>query len=125
MTMRNKIKEFLDTQPDSVTGKPGTSAYRFWKDTNLSRPTAYRLVSDPSYIPTGDVLDKICGAYLIQPGELLVWTPDQDINQDAKGDAVQPRIFQKGGKSAINKASTKGSRIRSFVPADPELAKSA
>jgi len=123
--MRNKIKEFLETQPDSVTGKLGTSAYRFWKDTTLSRPTAYRLVSDPTYIPTGDVLDKICSAYLIQPGELLVWTPDQGTNQDMKGESVQQRVFQKDVKSTKNNASTKGSRIRSFVPTDPELAKSA
>jgi hypothetical protein len=39
----------------------------------LSRPTAYRLVSDPTYVPAGEVLDKICSAYQVQPGELLVW----------------------------------------------------
>jgi Cro/C1-type HTH DNA-binding domain len=76
--MRNKIKAFLETRRNLKTGKPGTSAYRFWKDTNLSRPTAYRLVADPTYIPTGDVLDKICSAYRIQPGELLVWLPDSE-----------------------------------------------
>lgn len=79
--MRNKIKEFLAQRPDPITGKPGTSAYRFWRETNLSRPTAYRLVADTAYIPTGDVLDKICSTYQVQPGELLVWFPGEDADQ--------------------------------------------
>lgn len=80
--MRNKIKEFLDQRPDPVTGKSGTSAYRFWKETSLSRPTAYRLVADPTYIPSGDVLDKICSTYHVQPGELLVWFAGEDTEQE-------------------------------------------
>lgn len=80
--MRNKIKEFLERRPDPVSGKPGTSAYRFWKETNLSRPTAYRLVADPTYIPSGEVLDKICSTYHVQPGELLVWMPGEDGEQE-------------------------------------------
>lgn len=82
MTVRNKIKEFLEQRPDPVTGKSGTSAYRFWRETNLSRPTAYRLVADTAYIPSGDVLDKICSTYHVQPGELLVWFPGEDAEQE-------------------------------------------
>lgn len=75
MPVRNRIKEFLDQRPDPVSDNPFTSAYRFWKETGLSRPTAYRLVADPSYIPTGDVLEKICETYRLQPGDLLTWIP--------------------------------------------------
>lgn len=76
--MFNRIKEFLSTCPDSVTGKPLTSAYRFWQDTQLSRSTAYRLYNDPSYIPTGDVLEKICSSYRIKPGVILDWEPNDE-----------------------------------------------
>lgn len=84
--MRNKIKEFLDQRPDPVTGKSGTSAYRFWRETNLSRPTAYRLVADATYIPTGEVLDKICSTYHVQPGELLVWFPGNSTGQNSRAE---------------------------------------
>lgn len=76
--MFNRIKEFLDSHPDSVTGKSFTSAYRFWQDTQLSRSTAYRIYNDASYIPTGDVLDKICSSYKIKPGLILDWEPDDE-----------------------------------------------
>lgn len=68
--MLNQIKEFID--------KRGISRYRFWQDTGLGRDTAYRLCNDRTYIPTGNVLDKICGTYRVQPGELLVWMADDD-----------------------------------------------
>ena len=63
--MFNRIKKFIDQR--------GISRYRFWQDTNLGRDTAYRLCNDPSYIPTGAVLDKICSTYKMQPGEFLEW----------------------------------------------------
>ena len=65
--MKNKIREFIE--------KKGITAYRFWKDTGLSRPTAYRVCSDPEYPLAGEVLDKICDAYQIQPGDILFWEP--------------------------------------------------
>ena len=76
--MINRIKEFLDNRPDPIAGNPSTSPYRFWKDTQLSRTTAYRLYNDPSYIPTGDVLEKICSTYRIKPGVILDWFPDDE-----------------------------------------------
>ena len=63
--MFNRIKDFVDQR--------GITRYRFWQDTNLGRDTAYRLYNDPSYIPTGAVLDKICSTYKMQPGEFLEW----------------------------------------------------
>jgi len=93
MTVFNRIKEFLNSHPDSVTGKPFTSAYRFWQDTQLSRSTAYRLYNDASYIPTGDVLDKICSSYKIKPGLILDWEPDDEpqaaITEQVKSEKVE------------------------------------
>ncbi len=67
--MFNRIHEFIQNR--------GISRYRFWQDTQLGRDTAYRLCNDPTYIPTGGVLDKICSTYKIQPGEFLEWRDDQ------------------------------------------------
>lgn len=75
--MLNKIQEFIDSQ--------GISRYRFWKDTGLGRDTAYRLCNDPTYVPTGNVLNKICEAYRVQPGEFLVWSPDTSVDESASG----------------------------------------
>ena len=72
MPVKNKVNEFIKAR--------GLTAYRFWKDTGLSRPTAYRVCSDPEYRLSGDVLDKICDAYRIQPGEILYWEPVEGLN---------------------------------------------
>ena len=69
MTVRNRIKELVDAQ--------GKSRYRFWKDIGVSQNTAYGLYDDPAQIPTGDVMDKICRAYGIQPGDFLIYIPDE------------------------------------------------
>lgn len=123
--MRNKIKEFLKTQLDPRTGQKGISAYRFWKDTNLSRPTAYRLAADPTYIPTGEVLDKICSAYIIQPGELLVWLPDGDTEIDSEIKKAESPQSLKGQKTKKDKSSRKRSGSHSIITTTPELAESA
>jgi DNA-binding Xre family transcriptional regulator len=73
MAVFNRIREFIDQR--------GISRYRFWQDTQLGRDTAYRLCNDPSYIPTGAVLDKICSTYKVQPGEFLGWHDDEQ-NED-------------------------------------------
>ncbi|MGF1489875.1 MAG: helix-turn-helix domain-containing protein [Prochloraceae cyanobacterium] len=77
----------MDNRPDPITGKSSSSAYRFWKDTQLSRTTAYRLYNDSSYIPTGEVLDKICSTYKIKPGVILDWipnTPPQEVLKEER-----------------------------------------
>ena len=63
--MRNKIKAFLESR--------GISRYRFWNDTGNAQRTAYDLYDKPEQYPSGDVMDKICTTYEIQPGELLEW----------------------------------------------------
>jgi len=69
--MRNKIKELVENR--------GITPYRFWKDTGLSQPTAYRLCRDMQAVPTGEVLEAICKAYNVQPGDLLEYIPDGEV----------------------------------------------
>ncbi len=69
MGAKNRIKPLLDQR--------NITRYRFWKDTGLSRATAYRLCDDPSYIPTGEVIEKICRAYNWQPGDFIIYEPDE------------------------------------------------
>lgn len=92
--MQNQIKKFIE-------GK-GISRYKFWQDTKLGRDTAYRLCNDPSYIPTGSVLDKICTTYKVQPGELLVWLPDDEPFVEAMADSKKSQTEE---VSNINKHS--------------------
>lgn len=73
MPVLNTIKNFIDNRQ--------ISRYRFWQDTGLGRDTAYRLCNDPTYVPTGNVLEKICATYGVQPGDLLTWIPDSDGSQ--------------------------------------------
>jgi len=82
MTMFNRIKEYLDKRPDPVTGEPRTSAYRFWKETGLSRATAYRLYNDSKYIPTGEVWNAICRAYGEQPGIFVRYVSERENSND-------------------------------------------
>uniref|UniRef100_B8HYZ3 Putative transcriptional regulator, XRE family n=1 Tax=Cyanothece sp. (strain PCC 7425 / ATCC 29141) TaxID=395961 RepID=B8HYZ3_CYAP4 len=68
--MQNRVKELVTSR--------GITPYRFWKDVGCSRDVAYRLVKDPSYIPRENVLEGICRAYGVQPGDVLIYIPDSD-----------------------------------------------
>jgi len=65
MAMRNRLREFVDSQ--------GVSVYAFRDKTGIANKTAYDLVNKPSHIPSAAVLQKICDAYQIQPGLILEW----------------------------------------------------
>lgn len=123
--MRNKIKEFLERRPDPVSGKPGTSAYRFWKETNLSRPTAYRLVADPTYVPSGEVLDRICSTYRVQPGELLVWLSSEDETQKSSIKQDKLTEIEQSKKTIEDKPLPRCQLLRSFITVVPEVPESA
>ena len=69
MAMKNRIKEFVDAK--------GLSVYRFQKETGISRTTAYALYNDASQYPAKNVMAAICRAYRVQPGDLLVFIPDE------------------------------------------------
>ncbi len=63
--IRNDIKALVD--------RMGITRYRFWKDTGLSRETAYRLYDEPNYIPKKDVMEKLAETYGWQPGQYLYY----------------------------------------------------
>ena len=122
--MFNRIKEFLNSHPDSVTGKHFTSAYRFWQDTQLSRSTAYRLYNDASYIPTGDVLDKVCSTYKVKPGLILDWEPDDGPQATiAKHETLKELGQDKA--SDISSSSKEHKYPRSFLTVVPKVPESA
>lgn len=68
MTMKNRIKEFVD-------GK-GMSVYEFRKQTGIANRTAYDLYNNPEQYPGKGVMESICSTFNIQPGDLLYWEPD-------------------------------------------------
>jgi DNA-binding Xre family transcriptional regulator len=68
MAVKNLIAQALEAKQ--------MTRYRFWRETGLARVTAYRLVDDPTYVPGGEVLDKVCQALNCQPGELMIWIAD-------------------------------------------------
>ncbi len=77
--MRNRVKQFVDAQ--------GITVYQFWKDTGISRTTAYALYNQPEQYPGRDVMDAICTRYRVQPSELLEWINDEvTITQSPDGD---------------------------------------
>lgn len=65
MPVKNTIKKFLDDR--------GVTPYRFQKDCGIAANTAYSLYNNPGQLPSSTVLSKICDAYEVQPGDLLVW----------------------------------------------------
>ena len=86
MTVQNRIKKFIDER--------GISRYKLWQETKLGRDTAYRLCNDPTYIPTGNVLDKLCATYRVQPGEFLVWIPDDEPVADGINDQQEVPVVE-------------------------------
>lgn len=69
MAVKNMIKEFIDSRKLTV--------YQFWKQTGIAQATAYRLYNKPNYVPTGDILTAICKTYGVQPGDILIYEPDE------------------------------------------------
>lgn len=69
--MQNNIKKLVDNR--------GITVYRFRIETGISAGTAYRLYNNPGEVPRHDVLEAICRAYNLQPGEILTYIPDEAI----------------------------------------------
>ncbi len=68
MTVFNRLKFFIADRQLTYS--------RFCKDTGLSEGIVDQLYNDRTYIPTPQVLDRICSTYKIQPGLILDWIPD-------------------------------------------------
>ena len=71
MPVNNRIKELVDSK--------GISVYRFQKDVGIAQRTAYDLYNNPSQLPSSNVISKICDAYRIPVGDVLVWIPPEEI----------------------------------------------
>jgi len=68
----NRLKDLLDSR--------GVSSFRLSKLTNLSPTTTRKIYSDKDYIPSPDVLERICIGLEIQPGDILEITPKLDLD---------------------------------------------
>jgi DNA-binding Xre family transcriptional regulator len=80
MPVKNCIKEFVDSK--------GITVYQFRKDTGIAQRTAYDLYNNPWQLPNASVLTKICDAYEVQPGSLLVWIPQKQRPQGEEPTSV-------------------------------------
>lgn len=59
----NRLKDVLDSR--------GLSSFKLSKLTQLSPTTTRKIYTDQEYIPSPDVLERICLGLQIQPGDIL------------------------------------------------------
>jgi len=120
----NRMKKFLDSRPDPVSGTEHTSPYRFWQETGIGRDTAYRMYNDPAYIPTSKALNKICSTYKIQPGAFLTWEPD-DEPEAVIAETKKSEESESVKKLDKSNHSKRRKRTESFLAVVPEVLESA
>lgn len=63
----NTLKDVLDAR--------GVSSFKLSQKSDISPTTTRKVYSDPTYIPSPDVLEKICITLDIQPGDILRISP--------------------------------------------------
>ena len=61
--LHNTLKQVLDAR--------GMSAFRLSKEAGLSPSTARKIYQDHTYIPSPNVLERMCIVLQVNPGELL------------------------------------------------------
>ena len=71
MAVRNRLKAEIESRK--------WTKYRFWKETKLARVTAYKLIDNPWHNVTAEVIDSVCKALNMQPGEWLQYVPDEEV----------------------------------------------
>lgn len=79
----NRLRELLDTR--------GVSSFRLSKIADLSPTTTRRIYSDEGYIPSPDVLERICLSLELQPGDILEIAPKLEVQV-----AVCSGVFSSG-----------------------------
>lgn len=79
MPIRNKIKALADARGDDTN-------YKFWKRSGLPRSTAYRIYPDPRAYPSESVLEAICTAYNVQPGDCLEYVPQTESDEESNSE---------------------------------------
>lgn len=66
----NTLKEVLDPR--------GMTSFKLSKISNLSPTTTRKIYQDCKYIPSPDVLERICVVLNVQPGDILSITPTME-----------------------------------------------
>jgi DNA-binding Xre family transcriptional regulator len=66
------IKELLDHR--------GVSSFKLSKLSDLSPTTTRKIYADEKYIPSPDVLERICLSLEVQPGDILQITPKLEVS---------------------------------------------
>jgi DNA-binding Xre family transcriptional regulator len=67
----NRLKAILDAK--------GLSSFKLSKLTSLSPTTTRKIYGDRDYIPSPDVLERICLGLEVQPGDILEIAPKLDV----------------------------------------------
>lgn len=68
----NRLKEVLDSR--------GLSSFKLSKLTQLSPTTTRKIYTDKDYIPSPDVLERICLGLQVQPGDILEITSKLELD---------------------------------------------
>lgn len=58
----------------------GISSFRLSRMSNLSPTTTRKIYSDQTYIPSPDVLERICLVLDVQPGDILKISPNMEAS---------------------------------------------
>ena len=66
----NKLKELVDAR--------NLTSFKLSKLSDISPTTTRKIYQDEKYIPSPDVLEKICLILEVQPGDILSITPTMD-----------------------------------------------
>ena len=67
----NKLKSLLDAR--------GKSSFKLSKEAQVSPTTTRKIYNDEKYIPSPSVLEQLCVALDVQPGEILEISPRLDL----------------------------------------------
>ena len=67
----NRLRDVLDSR--------GLSSFKLSKLTKLSPTTTRKIYTDQDYIPSPDVLERICLGLQIQPGDILEITSKLEL----------------------------------------------
>ena len=68
----NRLKDVLDSR--------GLSSFKLSKLTQLSPTTTRKIYTDKDYIPSPDVLERICLGLQVQPGDILEITSKLELD---------------------------------------------
>jgi DNA-binding Xre family transcriptional regulator len=80
----NKLKHILDAR--------GMSSFMLSRVTELSPTTTRKIYYDSEYIPSPDVLERICISLDIQPGDILQITPKLETSVAVCSGVLSPGL---------------------------------